>query len=87
MVAVLYLYMWAENKKRDRKAAVCGSGLSEEQEKEAIEQGMQDVTLEEWAILSDVKAHTSAYLKSARVSKQLDTLASSLVANLGRWAV
>ncbi|XDG00440.1 hypothetical protein ABKA04_000055 [Annulohypoxylon sp. FPYF3050] len=44
MVAVLYLYMWTENKKRDREAAVQGSGLSEEQEKEAIEQGMQDVT-------------------------------------------
>lgn len=44
MVAVLYLYMWSENRKRDREAAVQGSGLSEEQEKEAIEQGMQDVT-------------------------------------------
>ncbi|KAI0880795.1 MFS general substrate transporter [Annulohypoxylon maeteangense] len=44
MVIVLYLYMWTENKKRDREAAIYGSRLSEEQEKEAIEQGMQDVT-------------------------------------------
>ncbi|KAI1134883.1 MFS general substrate transporter [Hypoxylon sp. FL0543] len=44
MVAVLYFYMWAVNRKRDRGAATYGSGLSAEQEKEAIEQGMQDVT-------------------------------------------
>ncbi|OTA62026.1 MFS general substrate transporter [Hypoxylon sp. EC38] len=44
MVIVLYLYMWAVNKKRDREATTCGSRLSAEQEKEAIEQGMQDVT-------------------------------------------
>ncbi|KAI4868448.1 MFS general substrate transporter [Hypoxylon rubiginosum] len=44
MVIVLYLYMYAVNKKRDREAATTSSGLSEEQEKEAIEQGMQDVT-------------------------------------------
>ncbi|KAI1206578.1 MFS general substrate transporter [Annulohypoxylon truncatum] len=44
MAAVLYLYMWTENKKRDREAAIHGARLSEEQEKEAIEQGMQDVT-------------------------------------------
>ncbi|KAI1105640.1 MFS general substrate transporter [Jackrogersella minutella] len=44
MVMVLYLYMWTANKKRDRDAAVYGSRLSETQEKEAIEMGMQDVT-------------------------------------------
>ncbi|KAI0378717.1 MFS general substrate transporter [Hypomontagnella monticulosa] len=44
MVIVLYLYMWTANRKRDREAAVNGSRLSEEQEKEAIEQGMHDVT-------------------------------------------
>ncbi|OTB02238.1 hypothetical protein M426DRAFT_264727 [Hypoxylon sp. CI-4A] len=44
MVIVLYVYMWSVNKKRDREAARYGPGLSEEQEKEAIEQGMQDVT-------------------------------------------
>ncbi len=41
MVVVLYLYMWAVNKKRDREAAVSSSGLTVEQEKEAIERGMQ----------------------------------------------
>lgn len=33
--------MWAVNKKRDRETAISGSGLSAEQEKEAIERGMQ----------------------------------------------
>ncbi|KAF3064462.1 hypothetical protein GL218_01831 [Daldinia childiae] len=44
MVIVLYIYMWSVNRKRDREAALEGFGLSEEQEKQAIEQGMQDVT-------------------------------------------
>ncbi|KAI1172966.1 MFS general substrate transporter [Nemania sp. FL0916] len=44
MVVVLYLYMWSVNKKRDREAASLGSQLSSEQEKDAIERGMQDVT-------------------------------------------
>ncbi|RYC58479.1 hypothetical protein CHU98_g7738 [Xylaria longipes] len=44
MVVVLYLYMWTVNKKRDREATVSGSQLTAEQEKEAIERGMQDVT-------------------------------------------
>ncbi|KAK6949769.1 hypothetical protein Daesc_008090 [Daldinia eschscholtzii] len=44
MVVVLYIYMWMVNKKRDREAALEGPGLSEEQEKQAIEQGMQDTT-------------------------------------------
>ncbi|KAI0976363.1 MFS general substrate transporter [Xylaria arbuscula] len=44
MVVVLYLYMWAVNKKRDREAVASDSGLTIEQEKEAIERGMQDVT-------------------------------------------
>ncbi|KAI0476630.1 MFS general substrate transporter [Xylaria cf. heliscus] len=44
MVVVLYLYMWTVNKKRDREAAISGSLLTTEQEKEAIERGMQDVT-------------------------------------------
>ena len=44
MVAVLYLYMWSVNKKRDREADVSGSQLTAEQEREAIEKGMQDVT-------------------------------------------
>lgn len=43
MVAVLYLYMWSVNKKRDREAAAVGD-WNAEQEKEAIELGMQDVT-------------------------------------------
>ncbi|GAW22789.1 hypothetical protein ANO14919_123320 [Xylariales sp. No.14919] len=44
LVVVLYLYMWAVNKKRDREAAISGAGLTDEQEKEAIERGMQDQT-------------------------------------------
>lgn len=41
MVVVLYLYMWGVNRKRDREAAVSDAGLTAEQEKEAIERGMQ----------------------------------------------
>ncbi|KAI1348664.1 MFS general substrate transporter [Xylaria sp. FL0043] len=44
MVVILYLYMWAVNKKRDREASISGSELPAEQEKDAIERGMQDVT-------------------------------------------
>lgn len=44
MVAILLSYMWLANKKRDREAATSGSHLTAEQEKEAIERGMQDMT-------------------------------------------
>ncbi|KAK8080101.1 hypothetical protein PG997_007919 [Apiospora hydei] len=43
VVAVLYFYMWAVNRKRDREVAEAGQ-LSREEEKQAIELGMQDVT-------------------------------------------
>ncbi|ORY66591.1 major facilitator superfamily domain-containing protein [Pseudomassariella vexata] len=43
MVVVLYLFMWSVNKKRDREAATSGH-LTAEEEKAAIEAGMQDVT-------------------------------------------
>ena len=43
MVVVLYIYMWLVNKSRDRAQAE-GRILSEEEEREAIEQGMMDVT-------------------------------------------
>jgi hypothetical protein len=43
MAAVLYVYMFTANKKRDREAAAAGA-LSDEEEKAAIERGMRDVT-------------------------------------------
>ena len=43
MCAVLYFYMYTQNKKRDRLAAAEGAG-SDEEEKAAIERGMQDMT-------------------------------------------
>jgi MFS family permease len=43
MVLVLYAYMWSVNKKRDKESA-SGIQLTEEEEREAIEQGMLDVT-------------------------------------------
>ncbi|KAF2717498.1 MFS general substrate transporter [Polychaeton citri CBS 116435] len=43
MVCVLYFYMWSVNKKRDREASATDY-LSEEEERAAIERGMQDVT-------------------------------------------
>ncbi|EOD46336.1 putative mfs general substrate transporter protein [Neofusicoccum parvum UCRNP2] len=42
-VVVLYAYMWSVNKKRDREAANSPQ-LSEEQEREAVEAGMRDMT-------------------------------------------
>jgi hypothetical protein len=43
MVIVLYIYMWSVNKARDKVQAE-GGGLSEEEEREAVEKGMLDVT-------------------------------------------
>jgi hypothetical protein len=43
MVVVLYVYMWSVNKKRDQESA-SGVQLTEEEEREAVEQGMLDVT-------------------------------------------
>lgn len=42
-IVVLYIYMWLANKKRDREAAAAGV-VDYDVEKEAIEQGMHDVT-------------------------------------------
>ncbi|OAK99720.1 MFS general substrate transporter, partial [Phaeosphaeriaceae sp. SRC1lsM3a] len=42
-VLVLYAYMWSVNKKRDKESA-SGISLTEEEEREAVEQGMLDVT-------------------------------------------
>ena len=44
MVIVLYAFMWAVNKKRDRETAALSPELLAQQEKEAIERGMMDVT-------------------------------------------
>jgi hypothetical protein len=43
MVVVLYIYMYLINKSRDAEHAARGE-LSEEEEKEAIERGMLDMT-------------------------------------------
>lgn len=43
MVVILYVYMWNSNKKRDKEQAERGE-ISEEEEREAIEKGMLDVT-------------------------------------------
>jgi hypothetical protein len=43
MVVVLYIYMWSVNKSRDKAQAERGA-LSEEEEREAVERGMLDVT-------------------------------------------
>lgn len=42
-VLVLFAYMWAVNKKRDRQSA-SGIQLTNEEEKAAVEAGMLDVT-------------------------------------------
>jgi hypothetical protein len=43
-VVVLYVYMWTVNKKRDREAAGMDPQTAADQEKEAIENGMHDMT-------------------------------------------
>lgn len=44
-VLVLFAYMWSVNRRRDREGATSGvDGLSEEEEREAVEKGMRDVT-------------------------------------------
>jgi cbb3-type cytochrome oxidase subunit 3 len=43
MVVILYVYIHRSNKKRDAEQAARGE-LSEEEEKEAIERGMLDMT-------------------------------------------
>jgi cbb3-type cytochrome oxidase subunit 3 len=43
MVVVLYIFMYRSNKARDAEQAARGK-LSEEEEKEAIEKGMLDMT-------------------------------------------
>lgn len=43
MVIVLYIYMWRSNKQRDADLAARG-GLSDEEEKAAIESGMHDMS-------------------------------------------
>jgi hypothetical protein len=42
-VLVLYAYMWSVNKKRNAESAT-GISLTEEEERQAVEQGMLDVT-------------------------------------------
>ena len=43
MVVVLYIYMYRSNKSRDAEQAMRGT-LSDEEEREAIEKGMLDMT-------------------------------------------
>lgn len=43
MVVILYIYMYSVNKARDRAHAERGE-LSEEEERDAVEKGMLDVT-------------------------------------------
>jgi ACS family allantoate permease-like MFS transporter len=43
-VVVLYVYMYTVNKKRDREAAAAGVVNDVEEEKQAVERGMHDVT-------------------------------------------
>lgn len=42
-IIILYIYMYSVNNKRDREATTQGA-LGEEEEKAAIERGMNDIT-------------------------------------------
>lgn len=43
MVVILYIYMHMSNKKRDEEQAARGE-VSEEEERDAVERGMKDMT-------------------------------------------
>lgn len=44
-----------------------------------VERGLEDVSLEEWEKLGDVKQHTMAYLSDNAVSKRIDVIVDALV--------
>jgi hypothetical protein len=44
-----------------------------------VERGLEEVSLEEWGKLGDVKQHTMAYLSDNTVSRRIDVIADALV--------
>ncbi|CCX32884.1 Similar to Calcium-independent phospholipase A2-gamma; acc. no. Q9NP80 [Pyronema omphalodes CBS 100304] len=44
-----------------------------------VNQGMQEIILEEWKKLSDVRAHTEQYLKQPRIARELESIVDILV--------
>jgi hypothetical protein len=44
-----------------------------------VERGLEEVSLEEWEKLGDVKAHTMAYLSDHIVSRGIDVIVDALV--------
>lgn len=44
-----------------------------------VERGLEDVALEEWEKLGDVKTHSMAYLEQADVSKDIDVIVNALI--------
>ena len=44
-----------------------------------VERGLEEISLEEWEKLGEVKAHTVAYLEAGGISQSIDVIANSLV--------
>jgi len=44
-----------------------------------VERGLEEVSLEEWEKLGDVKQHTMAYLNDNAVSRRIDVIVDALV--------
>lgn len=43
-----------------------------------VNSGLEEISLEEWEKLGDVKQHTMTYLGDAAVSKEIDTIVNAL---------
>lgn len=44
-----------------------------------VERGLEEISLEEWEKLGEVKTHTSAYLANNTVSEEIDVIADALL--------
>jgi hypothetical protein len=44
-----------------------------------VERGLEEISLEEWKKLGDVKTHTMTYLRGDKVSSGIDTIVRALV--------
>jgi len=48
-----------------------------------VERGLEDVSLEEWKKLGEVKTHTTAYLRRDEVSNDIDVIVTALAGKSG----
>jgi predicted acylesterase/phospholipase RssA len=46
-----------------------------------VDDGLDEISLEEWEALGDVKTHTHAYLRQMKTSHEIDTIVKALLGN------